>query len=300
MCKGEIQMKNKTNVWDLIAKIFVGVSIGLILLGLVFFVTLQFLDFDFAVVFGGIWAGIGVFFGVFAIGIFLVRKSAKDKMNRFMESGSYVMADIIDIDVNPMQKVQTGTMKMHPYFIVCRYMDGNGQEYIFRSKNLYYNPSGLLKSNQLKVYVDLANPRKYFVDTDTILPGDAVLHKWTFTTKGNEKLIETGKYVQATTCGIEHHGRIRVSGMCLPHFREMSPEMAAKLNMGADEKNRGFVGYTILCRYDETNGKTHIFASKMLFGEPESDYMDMPVKVYYSGSGYKNYHVDLRDLGIYE
>ncbi len=293
-------MKNKTNVWDLIAKIFVGVSIGLILLGIIFFATLQFTDFDFALLFGGIWAGIGVFFGAFAFGIFLARKSTKDTMSRLMESGSYVMADIVDIDVNPTRTVQMGTMKIHPYFIVCRYVDGNGQEYFFKSKSLYYNPSGLLKSNQLKVYADLTNPRKYFVDTDAILPEDAVLHKWTFTTKGNEKLTETANYVQATTCGIEHHGRIRVSGMCLPHFAEMSPALAEKLNMGVDDKGRGYLGYTILCRYDEPNGIPHIFASKMLFGEPESDYMDMPVKVYYSGSGYKNYHVDVRDLGIYE
>jgi len=293
-------MKNKTNVWDLISAIFFGVAAGFVVLGAIFYFLFHFIDNMFAIIFGSVFAGIGVFFGLFALGIFLVRKSQKDTRNSLMESGSYVMADIVDIDVNPTQSVQMGTMKMHPYFIACRYVDGNGKEYIFKSKSLYYNPSGLLKSNQLKVYVDLAKPNKYFVDTDAILPEHAVLHKWTFTTKGNEHLIETGQYVQATTCGVEHHGRIRVSGICLPHFVEMSPELAEKFNMCVDEKGRGHIGYTILCRYDEPNGTPHIFASKMLFGDAQSDYLDMPVKVYYSGKGYKNYHVDLRDLGIYE
>ncbi len=286
-------MKNKTNVWDLLSKIFFGIFLGMLAMGGLFGVIIN-------PFFGIVWGSVGVMFGFFALGMFIFYKTGADKKKSLMESGSYVMADIVDIDVNVNQTVQMGTMKMHPYFIVCRYVDGNGKEYFFKSKSLYYNPSGLLKSAQLKVYVDLANPRKYFVDTDSILPGDAVLHKWTFTTKGNEKLIETGNYVQATTCGIEHQGRIRISGMCLPHFVEMSEEFAAKLKMGVDEKNRAYVGYTILCRFDAPDGTPHIFASKMLFGEAESDYMDMPVKVYYSGNGYKNYHVDIRDLGIYE
>lgn len=293
-------MKNKTNVWKLVSMIFFGIAIGLVLFGVFSFLIFQYIEYGFAVIFGSVMSGIGVLFGLIGLVMFLVVKSQADTKKRLVESGSYVMADIVDIDVNPTQSVQMGTMKMHPYFIACRYVDGNGQTYIFKSKSLYYNPSGLLKSNQLKVYVDLAKPNKYFVDTDSILPEHAVLHKWTFTTKGNEKLIETGNYVQATTCGIEHQGRIRISGMCLPHFVEMSPELASKLNMGIDEDNRAYLGYTILCRYDEPNGTPHIFASKILFGEAKSDYIDMPVKVYYSGQGYKNYHVDVRDLGIYE
>lgn len=286
-------MKNKTNVWHLLSKIFFGITLGMLAMGVLFWVVID-------PMFGIIWGGIGVMFGLFALGMFLFHKVGADKKQSLMEAGSYVMADIVDIDVHVNQTVQMGTMKIHPYYIVCRYVDGNGKDYFFHSKSLYYNPSGLLKSNRLKVYVDLAKPRKYYVDTDEILPGNAVLHKWKFDTKGNEKLIEEGNCLQATTCGIEHHGRIRISGMCLPHFATMSEEFAAKLNMGVDEKNRAFLGYTILCRYDAPDGTPHIFASKMLFGDPESDYMDQPVKVYYSGKDYKKYHVDIRDLGIYE
>ena len=295
-----MDMKNKTNVLELLSKIFFGISIGLILLGVLFFFVASIFSFGFALIFGGVWAGIGVVFGLIALVMFLIYKNGADKEKSLKETGSYVMADIVDIDVNINMTVQMGTMKMHPYFILCQYVDGNSRSYLFKSKSLYYNPSGLLKSPQLKVYVDLAKPNKYFVDTDCILPGNAVLHKWDFTTKGNPKLMETGNYVQATTCGIEHQGRIRLSGMCMPKFIQLPDALAEKLNAGLDDKNRSYLGYTILCRFDAPDGTPHIFASKMLFGEAQSDYIDMPVRVYVEGDNYKNYHVDLRDLGIYE
>lgn len=293
-------MKNKTSVLELLSKIFFCICIGMILLGVLFFSVFRIFSYGFALIFGSVWVGIGVLFGLTALVMFLIYKNGSDKKKQLKEMGSYVMADIVDIDVQVNMTVQMGTMKMNPYFILCQYIDGNGHPYLFKSKNLYYNPSGLLKSPQLKVYVDLNNPKRYFVDTDSILPENAVLHKWDFTMKGNPKLIETGNYVQATTCGIEHQGRIRLSGMCMPKFIQLPDALAEKLNAGLDDKNRSYLGYTILCRFDAPDGTPHIFASKMLFGEAESDYIDMPVKVYVAGDNYKDYHVDLRDLGIFE
>ena len=294
-------MKNNTNIWHLLSKIFSLVALGLILMGVFSYFLIRNDKPEVGLMFGGISAGIGVMFGLFALGMFLFYKAGEDKKNKLRESGRYVMADIVDIDVNPYQTIRMGSKEMHPYFIVCHYVDENGQEYTFQSRSLYYNPSGLLRSSRLKVYVDLANPSQYYMDTDTILPGNAVLHKWKLDTKGNGKrLVEEGNYVNATTCGVEHQGRIRVSGICLPQFVRMSEKLAEKLNMGLDDKKRAYLGYTVLCRYDAPDGTPHIFASKTLYGEAESDYMDQPVKVYYSGKNYKKYHMDVRDLGIEE
>ncbi len=294
-------MKNKTNIWHLLSKIFFFVSLGLILTGGIIILALHQTYREFGLIFGGAWAAVGVVFGLFALGMFLHYKSGADRKKYLMESGRYVMADIVDIDVNRYMKVRVGSKEMHPYFIVCRYVDGSGQEYTFKSGNLYYNPSGLLKSTQLKVYVDFAKPKKYYVDTDEILPGNAVLHKWKLDTERDaERLMTEGNYVNATTCGVEHQGRIAVSGACLPQFLQMSEALAEKLHMGLDEKNRAYLGYTILCRYDAPNGIPHIFASKILFGEAESDYIGQPVRVYVSGKDFKDYHVDVRGLGIEE
>lgn len=294
-------MKNKTNIWHLLSKIFFFVALGLILTGGIIILALHQTYREFGLIFGGAWAAVGVVFGLFALGMFLHYKSGADRKKYLMESGRYVMADIVDIDVNRYMKVRVGSKEMHPYFIVCRYVDGSGQEYTFKSGNLYYNPSGLLKSTQLKVYVDFAKPKKYYVDTDEILPGNAVLHKWKLDTERNaERLLAEGNYVNATTCGVEHQGRIAVSGACLPQFLQLSNKLAEKLKLGVDEKNRAYLGYTILCRYDAPNGIPHIFASKILFGEAESDYIGQPVRVYVSGKDFKDYHVDVSGLGIEE
>ena len=294
-------MKNKTNIWHLLSKIFFFVALVLILIGGIIIFALRRTHSMFGLIFGGAWVAVGVFFGLFALGMFLPYKSGADRKKKLMEYGRYVMADIVDIDVNRYQTVQMGTMEMHPYFIVCSYVDGNGVEYTFKSKSLYYNPSGLLRSNQLKVYVDLEKPRKYYVDTDAILPENAVLHKWKADTKRNaERLIAEGNYVNATTCGVEHQGHIIISGACLTQFVKISEKLAEKINFSVDEKNRAYFGYTILCRYDAPNGVPHIFASKIIFGEAESDYVDQPVRVYVSGKKFKNYHVDVRCLGIEE
>ncbi len=293
-------MKNKTNVLELLSKIFFGVGIGLVLLGATFFLTLKIINYAFAVIFGSIWAGMGVLFSLIALIMYLIFKNGADKKKSLKEAGQYVMADIVDIDENVNMSVQMGTKKMHPYFLYCQYVDGNGQPHLFKSGNLYYNPSGLLKSPQIKVYVDMANPKKYHVDTDSILPENAVLHKWEFSLNGNPKIMERGNYVQAMTCGIEYQGRFRLNGVCASQFLKLPDALAEKLNTGLDDKNRSYLGYTILCRYDAPNGTPHIFASPMLFGEAKSDYIDMPVKVYVADDKYKNYHMDLRDLGIYE
>lgn len=109
----------------------------------------------------------------------------KRKKEKLIANGKYIYADIVDIDVNVYQKVQIDCISMNPYFIVCKYVEANGKEHLFKSKSLLYNPSALITENQLKVYVDLKNPKKYYVDTSSILPDSAVLHKFKFDSRGN-------------------------------------------------------------------------------------------------------------------
>ena len=54
--------------------------------------------------------------------------------------------------------------------------------------------------------------RKYYVDTSSILPDSAVLHKFKFDSRGKERaLLKEGNYVNAVTCGVELVGRIKVN-----------------------------------------------------------------------------------------
>lgn len=175
----------------------------------------------------------------------------------------------------------------------------NGKEHLFKSKSLLYNPSALITEKQLKVYVDLKNPKKYYVDTSSILPDSAVLHKFKFDSRGKERaLLKEGNYVNAVTCGVELVGRIKVNSIIKPMFLKVTDSLSEQFRVPVDEKNRAFVGYTVLCRYDAPDGKIHIFASRGQWGEPQRDYQGEKVRVYYSGKNYESYHVDLNSIGL--
>lgn len=174
-------------------------------------------------------------------------------------------------------------------------IDQNGNTYDFKSRPLLYNPSALIKDQRLKVYVNLQNPRKYVVDTDAILPSNAVLHKFKVMWNAQE-LKKRGKYVTAATCGVELIGQILVRGCLKPMYLKLSDEAAKQFNMSRDSKNRVFMGYTVLCRYEAPDGVTHIFASKGGWGKPERSYIGEQVKVYYEGDNYRRYYVALEEI----
>ena len=226
-------------------------------------------------------------------------ENKKGKKEKLIANGKYIYADIVDIDVNVYQKVQIDRISMNPYFIVCKYVEANGKEYLFKSKSLLYNPSALIKEKQLKVYVDLKNPKKYYVDTSSILPDSAVLHKFKFDSRGKERaLLKEGNYINAVTCGVELVGRIKVNSIVKPMFLKVTDSLSEQFKTPVDEKNRAFMGYTVLCRYDAPDGKIHIFASRGQWGEPQRDYQGENVRVYYSGKNYESYHVDLNSIGL--
>ena len=58
----------------------------------------------------------------------------KRKKKKLIANGKYIYADIVDIDVNVYQKVQIDRISMNPYFIVCKYVEANGKEYLFKKQ----------------------------------------------------------------------------------------------------------------------------------------------------------------------
>ncbi len=283
-------MKNGQSVLKLLALIFAGVSAVLLAGGTA------------GALYSGIWLFASVMWLVGAVFlltsgiVFAVYKRTEGKKRKLTAAGKYVYAQIVDIDVSPYQEIHVDRISMNPFFIRCRYTDNNGKTYDFKSGMLLYNPSGLLRSRQLKVYVDLSRPDNYYVDTNEILPEGAVLHKFKFDSENNaERLKAGGNYIQAVTCGVELAGRIKVNGMFKPGFLKL-PQGMELPGLAADEKGRAFAGYTVLCRYDAPDGTVHIFASKGIWGEPDSSHVGEPVRVYYDGEGYRNYHVDMEPL----
>jgi len=271
---------------------FICTGSGLSVLGLILFPIVMPLWWTALIPFG-----IGMIFLIAGGICWSIYKTRQSKKNDLLSKSDFVMAEVEDIDIDFHQRVKIDRIDMNPYYIVCRYVDSNGKEYRFRSKSLLYNPSGLMKNNQIKVYVDLENPKKYYVDTNEILPENAILHKFKFDSKRNaNELLQGGKYIQAQTCGVELLGIIKVRGVFKPELSEVVKSIAKRFHMGTDEKGRSFMGYSILCRYDAPDGTIHIFASRGMWGEPERDYIGDIVRVYYKGKGYKRYHVDVNSI----
>lgn len=262
----------------------------------------------FAVVFAHLFSGVATALRLFGIifggccGIFLLAGAIcmivyyikQNKRERLLAADRYVYADIVDIDVKVNQRVKIDRISMHPYFVTCKYTGANGNTYIFKSRSLFYNPSGLIDQNQLKVYVDLAKPDKYYVDTNSILPDNAMLHKFQYDSDRNAgMLVQRGYYIEAQTCGVEFIGRIKVNGITKSMFLKVSEGMGKQIQIPTDEKNRTYMGYSVLCRYDAPDGRVHIFASKGQWGEPDRAFKGEKVRVYYSGRNFEHYHVAL-------
>ena len=52
----------------------------------------------------------------------------------------------------------------------ARYQDMYGNVHIFKSRDLYFDPTDLFKDQMVKVYVDGDNYKRYYVDIDEVLP----------------------------------------------------------------------------------------------------------------------------------
>lgn len=80
----------------------------------------------------GLYAVINCFMGLifFAVGLicFFIYRSMSVKKRKLLEAGKYVYATVIDIDVNPYQQIQVDRIAMHPFYILCRYVDKNGKK----------------------------------------------------------------------------------------------------------------------------------------------------------------------------
>ena len=131
------------------------------------------------VVLDGYWiaAGIltlmGVVFGGSAAVMFIIELRKNIKMKNLLASGQYIMAKIDSINLN----INYSVNGRHPYNIICKYYDDyKDVTYIYKSDNLWFDPEEIIASRgieELKVYIDRSNPKKYYVDT-TVLENKVV------------------------------------------------------------------------------------------------------------------------------
>lgn len=125
--------------------------------------------------FGGmftvIFSGIGSIFFILGIVFLILNRRSKKKALRLMEAGNYIYAEVSYVESNYNIHVNG----RHPYRVVCRYTDEYGTIHLFHSRDIFFNPDGILKDTLVRVYVEPGNMKRYYVDIDSILP-TTVLH----------------------------------------------------------------------------------------------------------------------------
>lgn len=117
-------------------------------------------------IFTATFSGIGSVFFILGIIFLILNGRGKKQARRLMDAGNYIYAEVAHVEANYRVHVNG----RHPYKVVCRYTDEYGTVHLFRSKDLFFDPEGIMKDTLVRVYVEPGNMKHYYVDIDRILP----------------------------------------------------------------------------------------------------------------------------------
>ena len=112
----------------------------------------------FCVIFGGL----GLIFLILGIIFLGVEYRKRKNAEQLIASGRYVWGTVTDWRVNRSVEISGG----HPIVLMVRYLDGRGQEHIFRSSSLRIVGGPQLLGKQVRVYYGDPDFRNYYVAAD--------------------------------------------------------------------------------------------------------------------------------------
>jgi hypothetical protein len=105
--------------------------------------------------------GLGSIFGAIGAGMLLVRWASGRRAAELRLRGRRVLAKLQSIERNTSLAVNGA----HPWRIVCQWIDpATGMLHLFKSENLWFDPTPHVHAGELTVFVDPRNPRRYVVD----------------------------------------------------------------------------------------------------------------------------------------
>lgn len=119
-----------------------------------------------AIIFLGVFGGLGILFFVLGIIFLLIIISKKRRCTELVRKGNYIRAEICEVHCNYNVQIN----RRYAYVVKCKYQDALGRVHFFKSRNLMFNPETLLKDRIVKVYVDGENFKNYYMDIDELLP----------------------------------------------------------------------------------------------------------------------------------
>ena len=95
--------------------------------------------------------------GIIIYGWWSARKEAFLRKN-----GHLIQAELQQVEVNEALEVNG----VNPFRIVAQWHDIKSNElFVFRSANLWFDPSAFVQCRTIPVYIDLSKPSRYHVDT---------------------------------------------------------------------------------------------------------------------------------------
>lgn len=118
------------------------------------------------IIFLSVYGGTGLIFLVIGLAFLTIKIKQRQRCNRLLESGSYIMAEIAGTGINYNVRINGKS----PYVVECQYRDMLGNVHIFKSRCLYFNPEPLFQDRLVKVYVEGDDYKHYYVDIDGVLP----------------------------------------------------------------------------------------------------------------------------------
>ncbi len=113
----------------------------------------------FANVFG--WGCFGSIFFLIGSSPFIASIMKHIKNNYLRKNGIPIEAEYLRVDLNPRLSVNG----RYPFIVLAHWQNQTTSElHIFKSNNLWFDPSGYIGSSKIKVFINKQNPDKYFVD----------------------------------------------------------------------------------------------------------------------------------------
>ncbi len=103
--------------------------------------------------------------GFFIVGILIIIPFAfvlSERNNKYLaKSGVPIQSKFQSVEVNTSLSVNG----LHPFVILTQWQNPSTSElHVFRSNDLWFDPSDYIKSERITVFIEENNPKKYYVD----------------------------------------------------------------------------------------------------------------------------------------
>jgi hypothetical protein len=108
---------------------------------------------------------IGVVFSIVGILLFSIAHRKKKKIEHLKETGRRIYVEVNGVVINNSTRINGKS----PYRIECSWLDENtGKTYLYKSENIWFDPTNLVIGTQLPAYVDPNNLMDHYIDISAI------------------------------------------------------------------------------------------------------------------------------------